>query len=77
MINVVTIAWLGAVGIAMCSAIFGVGVARVLWADDLRHSKHIDEIRNKTEASLRKTIEHLEATISHKNRTIEILQRTP
>ena len=65
-----TLAYLGAIGIAMMSSLFGVGIARLLWANDLKFAqqietrrKEIDVIRDQTESSLRKTIEIQEGTI--------------
>lgn len=63
----VTLAWTGAALIALGSSIFGVGVARVLWAQDLKQAERIDLIRSKTEQSLRNLIEI-------KDRHIQILE---
>jgi hypothetical protein len=52
-----------AVLLAMVGALFGAGMARLLWADDLKQAKRIDEIRSRTEASLQRTIAAHEATI--------------
>lgn len=49
--------------IAMASAMFGVGMARMLWADDLKRARLIDEIRSRTEVHLRGTITALEKQI--------------
>ena len=52
----VHLAIFSAIGIAMFSAAFGVGIARLIWADDLQHAQRIDEIRSRTEAALRSRI---------------------
>lgn len=52
-----------AVAIAIASAAFGVGIARVFWADDLSRAKRIDEIRSRTETSLRDKIAAKEGII--------------
>jgi hypothetical protein len=43
---------------------FGVGVARVLWAEDLQQARRIDAIRSETEGHLREQIRTLESQIS-------------
>lgn len=50
------LAYLGAAILAVGSATFGVGLARVLWAEDLKWAQQIDAIRSKTEVSLRERI---------------------
>lgn len=47
---------IGAATIALGSAILGVGMARLIWADDLKQAIYIDEIRSKTENNLRELI---------------------
>lgn len=49
---------------AISGAIFGVILARVLWADDLKHAQRIDAIRSKVEVHLRDTIDSLERQIT-------------
>lgn len=46
----------GAIVLATTGAVFGVGVARLIWADDLVQARQIDDIRSKTEFSLRAAI---------------------
>lgn len=58
------LAYLGAAIIAAGSALFGVGTARVLWADDLKHAQRIDSLRSQTEGHLRETIKHLESQVA-------------
>ena len=55
-----------AAALSMVSAMFGVGMARMLWADDLKHAQSIDEIRSRTEASLRRTIDALQKQLEIK-----------
>ena len=61
--SVLPFAAFGAAGLAMIGAIFGVGMARLIWADDLKHAQKIDEIRSRTETALKGTIESLEQQI--------------
>ena len=63
MLTAVQLAFFSAAGIAMCSTIFGVCLARILWADDLLFAKKIDTIRSETEGHLRGTISSLESTV--------------
>jgi hypothetical protein len=53
-----------AVLLCVCSTIFGVAMARLVWNEDLQHAIHIDEIRSQTEHHLREQIAHMEATIA-------------
>lgn len=55
-----TLAMFAAAGIAMCSAGLGVGMARLLWAQDLRQAQEIDAIRSRTEVALRGRIKIME-----------------
>lgn len=66
MISPAVLAAFAAAGIAMVSACFGVGMARLLWADDLKHAQSIDEIRSRTESSLRQTIDALQQQLDTK-----------
>lgn len=66
--SALVLAYAGAAVIAIASASFGVGIARIIWADDLKHAQHIDEIRSRTEAYQKSTIESLQ-------RQIDILKR--
>lgn len=70
MISALHMAMWSAIVLAMCGAVFGVCVARLLWADDLKQAQTIDAIRSDTEASLRKSIAAMD-------RTIRILQHEP
>lgn len=54
------LSYIGAVLIAANSALFGVGMARLIWADDLKHAQRIDKIRSKTEDYLRNQIESMQ-----------------
>lgn len=60
--------------LAMVGALFGAGMARLLWADDLKQAQRIDEIRSRTEASLMRTITAHEATIKALQAQRDILQ---
>lgn len=62
--SVVVPAALAAAVLAMAGAMFGVAMARLLWADDLKHAQRIDEIRRRTEVALKNTIESLERQIA-------------
>lgn len=66
MSSAVILAYLGAGLIAVSSATFGVGLARVLWADDLKRAQRIDEIRSRTELSLRSQIDSLKRQLDLK-----------
>lgn len=57
------LAILSAALLACSGAIFGVIMARVIWADDLKHAQRIDEVRSRTENSLRGLISSQERTI--------------
>lgn len=56
MTSAAQLAVFGAIGIALLSACFGVGVARLLWAEDLAQAQRIDAIRSRTEVHLRNLI---------------------
>lgn len=62
--SVAVFAAFAAAGLAMLSATFGVAMARLVWAEDLKHAQRIDEIRSRTEISLKNTIESLERQIA-------------
>ena len=49
--------------LAIAGALFGVGMAKLLWSEDLQHAQQIDEIRSETEGHLRGTIDALEGQI--------------
>ena len=53
-----------AAAIAMAGAVFGATIARVFWAEDLKHAQRIDAIRSQTEEHLRDQIKAMEKTIS-------------
>ena len=59
----VILAYCGAAAIAMASAVFGVGIARLIWAEDLTHARRIDELRSQTETHLRSQIKSMERII--------------
>ena len=61
--NTLIFVTLPAAFLAIASAAFGAGMARLLWADDLQHAQQIDEIRSKTEVALRRQINALEGRI--------------
>lgn len=47
----------GAAALAMVGAFFGLCVARLMWADDLRHAQHLRQIWDESEKAMRETIE--------------------
>lgn len=59
----VILAYCAAGFISVSSAVFGVALARLVWADDLKHAREIDVIRSKTEIQLRNYIKILEDQI--------------
>lgn len=67
-----TLPALAAAAIAIASAMFGAGMARVIWADDLRHAMEIDEIRSQTEGYLQSQIKSLEETVEVQKKTIKL-----
>jgi hypothetical protein len=82
MSNAFMMSVLGASLLAMAGTFFGVVTARMVWADDLKHARRIDEIRSRTEASLRSRIEtqegieaFLRSRIATQDKMIEQLQR--
>lgn len=52
-----------AILLVMAGSLFGVSMARVLWADDLHQARSIDEIRSRTEKSLREQVAILQEHI--------------
>lgn len=58
----------GAALLAMAGAVFGVSMARIMWADDLKNAQQIDEIRSRTQS-------HMEGQIKAQQKTIDILKR--
>lgn len=64
----------GAMVLAAAGALFGVVLARVLWTEDLRQAIHIDEIRSRTETSLRGSIAAQERMIALKDQLIVLLK---
>lgn len=57
MSDVVLPAIFGAALLAMVGAIFGVCIARLLWADDLRHAYSLRETSRKTEDALHSIVQ--------------------
>lgn len=53
----VTLPFIGAMILGGTGALFGVGMARMIWADDLVAARRIDEIRSREEMALRSIIE--------------------
>lgn len=64
-----------AVLLAMCGALFGAGMARLLWAENLTQAQQIDAIRNESENHLRRTIAALERTVDALQEQVSILQK--
>jgi hypothetical protein len=65
---------LGAVLLAIGSSAFGVGIARMTWADDLRRSRELRAIWDKSEKAMRSTIDSQKRTIEIQVETIAILK---
>lgn len=61
--SAVPFAGFAAAALAMVGAMFGVAMARLIWADDLKHAQRIDEIRSRTEVHLKDHIKALENQI--------------
>lgn len=49
--------------LAFSGAFFGVTIARLTWADDLKHAQRIDEIRTRTQGHMERQIEAQQQTI--------------
>jgi hypothetical protein len=62
-VNAAIPAILGAALLAMAGASFGVVMARMIWADDLKQAQHIDEIRSRTQQHMERQIEAMQGTI--------------
>lgn len=60
----VILAFCGAALIAMGSSLFGVGVARMFWADDLRETKHLETYWKDENTSLKESISAQDKTIA-------------
>lgn len=56
MIHAAHLSIAAAIVLCVASTFFGVAMARLVWADDLQHARHIDEIRSQTEKHLRDQI---------------------
>jgi len=54
----------GAAFLAMVGAFFGLVMARLIWAEDLKQAQSIDVIRSKTEIALRSQIDSLERQLA-------------
>lgn len=50
--------------LAMAGSFFGVCLARLLWAEDLKFAKHIDEIRSRTAVARESIIKTQAETIA-------------
>jgi len=53
-----------AIVLAIAGVIFGIAIARLVWAQDLEQAQSIDRIRSRTEAAMRGTIETQEKIIA-------------
>jgi len=73
MTSTVGIAMFGAAFIAMAGAIFGVGVARTVWAQDLQQAKRLRTIWTESEAALNSRIDSQVRIIAAHERTIAAL----
>ncbi len=74
MITPTILAACAAIGISLTSAALGVGMARIIWAEDLLHARQLGEIRDRTEGHLRDTVAALRGQIAAKDRTIAALE---
>jgi hypothetical protein len=63
MTQVAQLAVSAAVVLCIASTVFGVAMARLMWAEDLQHATRIDEIRSQTEQHLMNQIKSLESHI--------------
>ena len=74
MSSTVGMAMFGAAFIAMAGAIFGVGVARTIWAQDLQHAKRMRAIWTESETALNSRIDSQVRIIVAHERTITALR---
>lgn len=70
MINAAQAAIWSALLLAMAGTVFGVCMARLVWADDLKHALRLRELWEQTRTSM-------EETIKSQQSQIDILRRTP
>lgn len=77
---IVLLAASSAAGISMLSALFGVGIARMMWADDLKFTRQLeaqrvqtDAIRDQGEAAMRGTIAAQEERLKTQEQHIKLL----
>lgn len=62
--------------LAMISAFFGVVMARVFWAEDLKHVEQLRASWARQEGFMQDSIESLQRTIEAKDKTIAIKNQT-
>lgn len=74
MSSTVVMAAFGAAFIAMAGALFGVGIARTIWAQDLVHVQRLRTMWDKTETALDSRIASQEQIIVAHERTIAALR---
>lgn len=73
--SVVTLAWTAGCAIAMSSAIFGVLVARMVWADDLRHAQELKSSWDRQKQSYETIIGYKDQSIASHKKTINSLEQ--
>ena len=73
MIRASHLALFGAMLLSMGGALFGIGVARALWADDLRRTEELKVYWDNSRTAMESTIDSLRRNIETKDRRIEML----
>lgn len=64
MLSAAHLAIFSAAALATVSALFGVFIARAVWADDLKHAQRLRDIWERTYSSMSRTIELQNNTIN-------------
>lgn len=75
MLSTVNLAIFSAALLAMVGAIFGVCIARLVWADDLRATKALKVHWDGSQYAMEKTIAALHSTINSQDQIIAIQKR--
>lgn len=76
MTSVMSLVILGAALIAVGGGMFGVGAARILWAQDLHHVLKLKVSWEKSRTAMENTIDSQDRTIDALKRTIDTQKRT-
>ena len=74
MINALVLSYLRAALLVMIGVVFGVLVARAIWAEDLQRTRNLQETWDRTKQSYRGIISSQERTIDAQEKTIVILK---